>query len=127
MPYISKNNDRRERLRNGEPALIAGELNYQIFYYVKHNVYPNSYEAKKTYYERIRRTIKKFVDNFLGDKPNYQRYNDMTGCLIRCYKELRRRIYYCDTFEILLEVMDNYNDEIAKYEEKKCSENGDVE
>ena len=38
MPYIKANDGRREALRNGEPALSAGELNYQIFYYIKHYV-----------------------------------------------------------------------------------------
>jgi len=70
--------------------------------------------------------IEDFVDQFLGAKPNYQRYNDMTGCLIRCYKEIERRlnINYKAEFECLME---SYDDEIAKYEDKKIIENGDVE
>ncbi len=113
MPYISDNN-RRKALRNEEPALTAGELNYQIFYYVKHNYYNISYQK-----------IKKYVDNFLGNKPNYQRYNDMTGCLIRCAKEIKRRLEIGG--KLLIDIMNSYDNEIAKYEDKKIKENGDVE
>ena len=117
MPYISKNDDRREKLRNGEPALTAGELNYQIFYYVKHN---------KELTEGIcKDRIRKYVDQFLGEKPNYQRYNDMTGALVRCNRELGRRL---DKWSGWLRiVMDSYDDEIAKYEDIKIKENSDVE
>ena len=66
MPYISKSDDRREKLRAGEPALTAGELNYQIFYYVKH---------AKSFLEKDIENIKKFVNQFLGEKPNYQKFN----------------------------------------------------
>jgi hypothetical protein len=114
MPYISANDDRREKLRNGESALTAGELNYQIFYYVKHNKLKDGWH------------LKELVNQFLGEKPNYQKYNDMTGCLVRCYKEIKRRKVSHYT-NILLEVMDSYDDEIAKYEDKKIEENGDVE
>lgn len=116
MPYIKSNDDRREKLRNGEPALTAGELNYQIFSYVKHT--PSFHVG---YYG-----IKKFVDQFLGEKPNYQKYNDITGVLIRCDKEIYRRldIDLERTFERLME---SYDDEIAKYEDLKIKENGDVE
>lgn len=113
MPYISAKDDRREKLRNGEPALIAGELNYQIFYYVKNEDFP-SYSV-----------IKVFVDNFLGQKPNYQRYNDMTGCLIRCHKEIKRRLSH--DVGLILDIMAGYDDEIAKYEDIKIAQNGDVE
>lgn len=118
MPYISKNDDRREKLRNGEPALSAGELNYQIFYYVKHQ---STYNTD---------SIQKFVKQFLGNKPNYQRYNDMTGALIRCAKEIERRIpgakghFYPQDLYV---IMDSYDDEIAKYEDLKIISNGDVE
>ena len=116
MPYISKNDDRREKLRNREPALNAGELNYQIFYYVKHNQPINFFKQK---------TIYNFVKQFLGDKPTYQKYNDMTGCLIRCAIELGRRLDF--NAGILIDVVESYDDEIAKYEDLKISENGDVE
>ena len=114
MPYIKSNDGRREALQREEPALTAGELNYQIFYYVKHN-YPRVFTDK----------IEKFVRQFLGKKPNYQRYNDMTGCLIRCAKEIKRRLGIGG--KKLFEVMNSYDDEIAKYEDKKINENGDVE
>ncbi len=116
MPYISSEGNRREELRNGEPALIAGELNYQIFYYVKHNQPINVFKQKNIY---------KFVKQFLGDKPNYQRYNDMTGCLIRCYTEIERRLHI-DAM-ILMEIMYSYDEEIANYEDTKIKSNGDVE
>ena len=113
MPYIKKD-ERREKLRNGEYALNAGELNYQIFYYVKHTETPQ-YDV-----------IKKFVDQFLGDKPNYQRYNDITGCIMRCWKEIERRLNK-DVTDMLVTLLINYDDEIAQYEDKKIIENGDVE
>jgi hypothetical protein len=112
MPYIKANDGRREALRRGEPALTAGELNYQIFYHVKHGGYSEY-------------SIKNFVCKFLGEKPNYQRYNDMTGALIRCHKELKRRFH--KNVQELKQVMQSYDDEIAKYEDKKIEENGDVE
>ena len=118
MPYISKNNDRREKLRKGKPALNAGELNYQIFYNFKHNY-------SKKIYDHFYKIIKKYVDQFLGEKPNYQRYNDMTGALIRCYKEIKRRIGI--DYRVLLNIMDYYDDEIADYEDDKIAQNGDVE
>ena len=116
MPYIGSEGTRREELRNGEPALTAGELNYQIFYYVKHNGID---------YEWNYEDIHQFVINFLGEKPNYQRYNDMTGCLVRCGKEIQRRLGI--NAYILIGIMDRYDDEIAKYEDTKIISNGDVE
>ena len=112
MPYIKSDNDRRRKLRKGEPALTAGELNYQIFYYVKYNPHI------------LYQEIKKYVDNFLGLKPNYQKYNDMTGCLVRCAREIKRRLG--SGGYVLIGIMDSYDDEIAKYEDKKIHENGDV-
>ena len=114
MPYIKSGDGRREALQQGEPALLAGELNYQIFFHFKH------------YYVNLpMEEIKKFVDNFLGEKPNYQRYNDMTGALIRCYIELKRRLNI--DAEELINLCADYDDEIAKYEDLKCKKNGDVE
>ena len=113
MPYISSKDDRREALRNGEPALIAGELNYQIFHYVKHN-YPKLYAHE----------IYGFVNQFLGEKPNYQRWNDMTGCLIRCYKEIKRRLGI--KVDMLYKIMESYDDEIGTYEDLKIRQNGEV-
>ncbi len=117
MPYISSEGNRREKLRNGEPALIAGELNYQIFYYIKNK---DVIDRNVNY-----RNIKKFVDQFLGDKPNYQRYNDMTGALVRCKREIQRRLYR--SAFIVIDIMNSYDKEIAKYEDKKIKENSDVE
>ena len=76
--------------------------------------------------EGINNTILYFVDQFLGEKPNYQRYNDMTGALIRCAKEIKRRLGY-DLKENFEELINSYDDEIAKYEDLKIKENGDVE
>jgi hypothetical protein len=121
MPYIKSGDGRREALQRGEPALIAGELNYQIFYYVKH--IPVSMPL-----EVIKIKIKEFVDRFLGKKPNYQKYNDITGCLIRCQREIERRISGKYNIECaILELMNSYDEEIAKYEDLKELENGDVE
>lgn len=115
MPYIKSNDGRREALQKGDIALNAGELNYQIFKYVK------DCGGKSINFIQIRT----YIDNFLGERPNYQRYNDMTGCLVRCYKEIKRRLGY--NISYLLEMKDSYDDEIANYEDKKIVENGDVE
>jgi len=119
MPYIKSNDDRREKLRNGESALNAGELNYQCFYYIKH-------DYKKLNILHLKDEIEVFTEQFLGYKPNYQRYNDMTGALIRCYKEIKRRLRI-DVKDLFTEIMESYDDEIAKYEDTKIIENGDVE
>ena len=116
MPYIKSGDGRREALRNGEPALTAGELNYQIFYYYKH---------KYTYSLCVVVNLRGFVEQFLGTKPNYQRYNDMTGALIRCSKEIERRLNLPAID--LLYLVESYDDQIAKYEDTKIIENGDVE
>jgi len=114
MPYIKKDDGRREALRRGDRALIAGELNYQIFYHVKH--------YKQGLTEPL---VRQYICNFVGQKPNYQRYNDMTGAVICCYKELKRRLKIDADF--LLTILDNYDSEIAIYEDKKIEENSDVE
>jgi hypothetical protein len=119
MPYIKSNDGRREWLQKGNPALNAGELNYQIFYYVKHNC-----ESIICYNKDLEK-INKFVKNFLGVKPNYQKYNDMTGALIRCRKEIERKLDIEAGW--LEDIMEEYDDEIAKYEDTKIIENGDVE
>jgi len=113
LPYIKSGDGRREALQRGEPALTAGELNYQVFYFVKHHLY------------RYEDTIKIFVKQFLGEKPNYQRYNDFVGALINCWVEIKRRLGI--EVDILLLIIESYNEEIAKYEDLKILENGDVE
>lgn len=113
MPYIKSNDGRRKKLRQYDNALNAGELNYQIFYYWKHA----SYGVSKT-------TIELFVRNFLGKTPNYQKYNDMTGCLVRCAKEIQRRLK--QDASLLIEIMESYDKEIDKYEDEKIKQNGDV-
>jgi hypothetical protein len=117
MPYIKSNDGRREALANGDTAQSAGELNYQIFYYIKHHSSLTAFDID---------VIRGFVAQFLGIKPNYQRYNDMTGALIRCAKEIRRRLPLKSEI-ILLDIMDSYDEEIAKYEDVKINENGDIE
>jgi len=120
MPYINATDGRRQALRNGDTALTAGELNYQIFYYIKHN-------GSKFYfnYDEKGLVIKKFVDQFLSQGKNYQRYNDMTGVLIRCYIEIKRRLEL--TVDGLIDLAASYDDEINIYEDLKCKENGDIE
>ena len=115
MPYINATDGRRDALRNGDTALTAGELNYQIFFYIKHHAL-NQFNTS---------VIKGFVTQFLGEKPNYQKYNDLTGALIRCAFEIERRLKIDPSF--LMEIMISYNDEINKYEILKCEQNGDVE
>ena len=121
MPYIKSNDGRREALQRGEPALTAGELNYQIFYYVKH--YGNPFEGRSVTLEK---DIKTFVDQFLGGNPNYQKYNDMAGCLVLCVKEIKRRLKI-DLKDLFKEIVDSYDEEIANYEDKKIIDNSDVE
>lgn len=118
MPYIKSDDGRREALRNGNPALTAGELNYQIFYFIKHA--QGTWQAEQEY-----SIVINYVKQFLGEKPNYQRYNDSTGALIRCYAEIKRRLNV--DAPILIDICASYNDEIAIYEDLKISENGDVE
>ena len=117
MPYIKADDGRREALRKGEPALSAGELNYQIFYHVKHT----NFDSDDT---RLIRDITGFVEQFLGAKPNYQRYNDMTGALIRCQKEIERRLCLVVDLEY---IMQSYDERINAYEDEKIKENSDVE
>ena len=85
MPYIKADDGRREKLIDGDIARNAGELNFQIFSYVKH--LHNDAITKD-----INDQIKQYVENFLGTKRNYQAYNNMTGALMCCYKEIKRRL-----------------------------------
>jgi len=119
MPYINSKDNRREALRNGERALNAGELNFQIFYHVKHMDWETLGEREA---ENI---IKKFVKQFLGDKPNYQKYNDISGVMIRCYKEIARRLGI--KYVVLYDILFSYDEEINDYENLKIIENSDVE
>lgn len=120
MPYIKKGDGRREALQKGEPALTAGELNYQIFYYIKHAPYKNDFN-------KLRSDILQFVEAFLRPQVSYQKYNDLTGCLMRCAKEVERRLNLKLYDILLLDISNSYDEEIAKYEDKKIIENGDVE
>ena len=117
MPYINSENGRREALVKGDKAQSAGELNFQIFSYVKHcpdNAVIND----------VRTQIVTYVENFLGKKRDYQKYNDMVGCLNCCYKEIfRRQGFYMG---MLLEIVDSYDEVIAIYENLKIKENSDV-
>lgn len=119
MPYIKSDDGRREALQKGEPALNAGELNYKLYFYIKYNF------VGFLTGDNIR-TIFIMIRQFLGDKPNYQRYNDMTGALIRCAKEIKRRLKI-DICEEFYSIMESFDQEIADYEDVKIQENGDVE
>ncbi|MHA1437912.1 MAG: DUF6899 family protein [Promethearchaeota archaeon] len=123
MPYIKGDDGRREALQKGEPAQNAGELNYQIFYYTK-------YIAKDAKEHRIREAITNFVKNFIGENPNYQKYNDMTGALIRCEREIKRRLTsftaHVIANGILPDILNSYDAEINAYEDTKIESNGDV-
>ena len=48
----------------------------------------------------------------------------MTGCLVRCAKEVERRLGI--RTKLLLDIMASYDKEIADYEDKKIIENTDV-
>jgi uncharacterized protein YerC len=121
MPYIKANDGRREALQRGETAQSAGELNYQIFYTVKY--YADTITPRNRYL--LKPAIHLFVYKFLGEKRNYQKYNDMTGALIRCCREVKRRLNL-DLKKEFYEVLDSYDDEIAKYEDQAIIRNGDV-
>ena len=112
MPYIKDEHGRRIQLSRGATALNAGELNFQIFYYVKN--------SNPVYYEKIRY----FTDEFLSTGRTYQKYNDLTGALVCCYKEIKRRLNREE--DVLLDVLESYNEEINAYEDIKIGENGDV-
>lgn len=125
MPYIKKDDGRREALQKlEEVAQNAGELNYQIFYYTKY-VSP----AEKSW-DKIKEDIKKMVDGFLGEAPNYQKYNDMTGALVRCSREIQRRLKgfneHAVAKSILPDILDGYDATINAYEDTKIESNGDV-
>jgi len=125
MPYIKSDDGRRKKLIKGDIAKNAGELNFQIFYYVKYydwRFFRLNYISTCT---ELTKQIQKYVKNFLGKKPNYQKYNDITGCLVRCYKEIYRRLHI-DLKDLFEYIICCYDDEIAKYEDKKIKENGDV-
>ena len=119
MPYINAKDGRRELLRKGDTAQSAGELNYQIFSYVK-------YAGDDILLGQMKEQIEKYVKNFLGPlgKRNYQRYNDFVGCLTCCGKEIKRRLGY--NFQILDIILKDYELEINMYEDKKIEENGEV-
>lgn len=114
MPYIKSTDGRREALQKGDTAKNAGELNYQIFYYIKHHQDSTDIQL-----------IEEYVKNFVGENPNYQKYNDMTGALIRCAIEIERRLNI--HADLLFTIAITYDKQIAKYEDLKIIENGDVE
>ncbi len=117
MPYIKDENGRRKELRDGDVAKSAGELNYQIFAYIKNS----QYQGQNDFY--IIQIIR-YVEQFLGETPNYQKYNDMVGCLNCCYKEVKRRLEH--DIPYLLKIIEMYQPEINIYEDIKIKENGDV-
>lgn len=117
MPYIKDENNRRKELRDGDVAKTAGELNYQIFTHVKYDNFNKD-------------IIKTYIKNFIGDKPNYQKYNDMTGAVDRCCIEILRRLKTKQNvdgiIDVIIDILASYDDEIGLYEDKKIIENGDV-
>ncbi|MHA1844457.1 MAG: DUF6899 family protein [Candidatus Helarchaeota archaeon] len=117
MPYINSQNDRRKKLREGDIARNAGELNFQMFAYIKEClVYKKKIDSNVIY---------QYAVNFIGENPNYQKYNDLTGAFVRCYKEIKRRLDY-NVKEMFCETLDLFDKEIADYEDLKISSNGDV-
>ena len=118
MPYISSKNDRRQKLQEGDDAQSAGELNYQIFHFIKHN--------HNLSVDCIHRQVKEFVEKFLKLHYNYQGFNDITGCLIRCAKEIERRLKI-DIECLFVDILNSYDNEINEYEDVKIKENSDVE
>ena len=111
MPYIDNKTGRREELRKGDIAKTPGELNFLIFAHFKYDKFDIE-------------LVKKYVKDFLGEKPNYQKYNDMTGAIARCYVEIERRLNISP--DELIEILVDYDLDIAVYEDEKIKENGDV-
>jgi len=105
MPYIKNINCRREELGRYAVAETPAELNFQIFKSVLDALPTAAIDNLR---------ILKYVQNFIGDTPNYQKYNDMAGCLILCYREIKRRLNF--DYDFLLTIIDMYNVEIANYE-----------
>ena len=96
-------------------------MNYQLFFYIKH------FEPRQYLYStRAIYTINIFIKQFLGDKPNYQKYNDVSGVMIRCYKEIERRLKL-NVKDLFIEIMESYDKEINDYEDTKIIQNKDVE
>lgn len=89
-----------------------------MFYYFKHT---STFAPKIT----IASDILKFTDQFLGENPNYQRFNDLTGALVRCGIEIKRRLGI--EAVVLCDILLSYNDRINIFEDLKINENGDVE
>lgn len=77
MPYITE--DKKPLVLKTMPR-TSGELNYTLTF---------------------------FVQKFLGNSPNYDKYNSAIGALEACKLEMYRRA-------------------VAPYEDKKMEENGDV-
>ncbi len=78
MPYIKSR--RREDLDTYDFPYTSGELNYVL--------------------------TKEIID-YMGESPNYMKFNEVMGVLECVKQELYRRL-------------------VAPYEDKKCAENGDV-
>lgn len=121
MPYIKNENNRRNELKRGETAKCAGELNYQLFSYLLDNML---YDNKLVYNFSNLRFLYVSMNNFLGDNPNYQRYNDLYGAVICCYDEFKRR--YKIKPKILIKTLKLFNKQLADYEDEKIKTNGDV-
>jgi hypothetical protein len=127
MPYINSKDGRREALQKGDIARTAGELNYQIYQYtINVKTFPCEYHRgfRVQSVHIWEKNVIGLVSRFLCFSPNYQKYNDMTGALIRCQKELYRRRKIIVNLE---KISNLWDEEIAQYEDIKIIENGDVE
>lgn len=123
MPYIKDENNRRQELKDGAVAETAGELNFQIFTYVKYQCLDHKIVDELK--------IIDYCKSFLGKNPNYQRYNDVVGCLYLCEKELKRRSRSSHIFRPsyeypVAELIDLFLSQIYNYEDEKIVTNGDV-
>lgn len=119
-PYIKSNDGRRDKLVLGAIPKNAGELNFTIFHFFKYNVknLGVDYSHAKTY-------VYYFVEKYLGKERNYQKYNDITGVLIRCAREIERRLNL-NVAELFMDILNSYDEEINDYENLKIKSNGDV-
>ena len=107
-----------------EFCLRLQKARYKILWNNEMKILSSFRRIKKTPLKDLLKRFLAVINIFLGKNPNYQKYNDMTGVLIRCSKEIKRRL----GFELpgLIEIMKSYDEEIADYEDEKIKENGDV-
>ena len=101
MPYITK--EQRELIDG--PSDFTTRYGLDSFLYKMDNIQYNDEWNRSP--GTVNYIITRLVHWYLGDKPNYERYNAAIGVLECAKLELYRR-------------------KVSSYESLKCAENGDV-